>query len=54
MFNFVRFYPKSLKKLLVMYTFCKNNTDLGYDIDFLNVCMGDAGLSGYSDADIVE
>lgn len=25
----------------------KKNTDIGYDSDFLNVCMGDAGLSGY-------
>lgn len=31
-----------------MYTFIRNNTDFGYDTDFINVCFGDAGLSGYA------
>jgi hypothetical protein len=45
MINMVRFYPKSLMKLLIMYNFCKNNTDLGYDIDFLNIYFGDINTS---------
>jgi hypothetical protein len=54
MISVVRFYPKSLRKLLVMYGFSKNNTDLGYDIDFLNVGFGDGGLSGLRNSNMIE
>jgi hypothetical protein len=52
--NLIRFYPISLNNLLTMYRFCKNNTDIGYDIDFLNLCFGDAGLSNYIDSNPYE
>jgi len=48
--NIVRFYPKALRKLLAMYEMVRDNTDFGYDIDYLNTCFGDAGLSGYKDS----